>query len=90
MADPTPAGGSVRWEPLTVTTGLDALRVCARLQREHGIWIDLVNVARDGREVLTVDHERDILCEYGADALVRYYAPNDPRLSPLDPPRGPA
>ena len=33
------------------------------------------------REVLTPDHEGDIMAEWGPHALIRYYCPTDPRLS---------
>ena len=35
------------------------------------------------REILTPEHEGDIMAEYGPEALIRYYCPEDPRLPVL-------
>ncbi len=70
--------------PTHINTGLDALRLCARMEAEWGMWIDIAHVQPAGQEVLTLDHEGQIMAEYGPDALIRYYAPGDPRLAPLD------
>ena len=53
-----------------------------RLSRERGIVIrpDLVDAPL---VELTPENEGQLVAEYGFDALVRYYCPNDPRLRPL-------
>lgn len=62
----------------------DARLVSSRLERTRGIYISPWDFAFDGREELTPEHEDDLIAEYGFNALVRYYAPNDDRLEPLE------
>jgi hypothetical protein len=65
-----------------ISTAEDRQRVADRLRRERGIDLDpeLVEI---GREELDPEHEGNIIVDYGYDALVRYYCPNDPRLEKL-------
>lgn len=65
-----------------VSSTTDAERIAARLLQERGIRLDPGAFALDGREELGPDHEGSILVEYGFDALVRYYCPNESRLDP--------
>lgn len=41
------------------------------------------------REILTPEHEGGIMADYGPEALIRYYCPEDPRLPalPASPPQ---
>jgi len=69
--------------PTHIRTGLDALHFATWFEFTHGMWIDAAHVAQGGHEVLDVEHESAIMVDYGPDALIRYYAPNDPRLPAL-------
>lgn len=69
---------------LTIDIFEDAIRVSSRLWNTYHIDIPSRAFVLDGREELTPEHEGDIIAEYGYDALVRYYAPKDPRLAPLE------
>lgn len=62
----------------------DAIRVSSRLWNTYLLDIPSRMIVLDGREELTPEHEGDLIVEYGFDALVRYYAPNDPRLPSLE------
>lgn len=44
------------------------------------LWIDPAYAVLDGRPMLTAEHCGGLEAEYGAEAVVRYYSPDDPRL----------
>jgi len=69
--------------PPLLTTAVEKAALCRRLGLERGIGMDPRLVA-DVVE-LTPAQEGDIMAEYGAEALVRYYCPHDPRLREIRP-----
>jgi hypothetical protein len=66
-----------------MTTLEDAALVCSRLSP---VWIDPEHIVLDGRLMLTPEEEQNLVAEYGPEALIRYYAPRDPRLGPAQAP----
>lgn len=65
----------------------DPVALCRRLGQERGVSMDPTLVGRDV-PVLSPEHEGRIIAEYGLEALVRYYCPNDPRLRTARPKAG--
>ena len=61
---------------------LDKQNLVQRLRIERSIDLD-ATLIDDGAEELTPEEEGNIIAEYGFDALVRYYCPQDPRLPAL-------
>ena len=58
-------------------------KLAARIARERGIWLDERLIDIEHEKVPSPDHEGNLVAEYGFDALVRYYCPDDPRLPAL-------
>lgn len=67
--------------PTRTDTGAAKHALALVFLRDWSMVLDPALIA--DREVLSPKHEGDIMVEYGPDALIRYYCPDDPRLGPM-------
>lgn len=70
--------------PAHLHTDADALALAAHFEADWRMALDPAHIARDARNVLTPEYEGLVMRDYGPEAIVRYYAPTDPRLDPID------